>query len=282
MNFSNKLSTDWLSAIGYRLILGVLLVCLSLQAHAACTFFDDFKDNNDGTVTDPRNGLIWKRCAEGFKWDGTDCKGSEKNMDWFDAMQAAKQNRDLGKADWRIPTKGELAAVVGSYDKCQDNRPEAGVFAASKKIAHVVKLKNENGSHLCFWSSSPKSELIVWTVGFNTGDLSSDGRDGTCSMRLVRASQSMGDTADIEFKTELGKIPQYKKLTGDSNAAIKRWANTNNSPTENAARQGRQVCEAQKQTCYASCPSYNDRLTAFGANNAHFQCKSRCGQISCN
>jgi hypothetical protein len=47
----------------------VVMVPLFLgSAHAAtkCVFFDKFKDNNDGTVTDPRNGLVWKRFAEGF------------------------------------------------------------------------------------------------------------------------------------------------------------------------------------------------------------------------
>ncbi|KOR27965.1 hypothetical protein TI04_12110, partial [Achromatium sp. WMS2] len=29
----------------------------------------------DGTVTDTRNGLMWKRCAEGQTWDGKTCVG---------------------------------------------------------------------------------------------------------------------------------------------------------------------------------------------------------------
>ena len=97
MNLTRNPPTNWLSAIGYRLsaigyrlILGVLVACLSWQVQAACTFFDEFKDNNDGTVTDPRNGLIWKQCAEGFKvngWNG--CKGYANPVDWHEAVKIA-------------------------------------------------------------------------------------------------------------------------------------------------------------------------------------------------
>jgi hypothetical protein len=44
------------------------------------------------------------------------------------------------------------------------------------------------------------------------------------------------------------------------------------------ARQARQMCEAQKQTCFASCPQWRD-----GANNyAAFSCEKDCQKISCN
>jgi hypothetical protein len=51
---------------------------------------------------------------------------------------------------------------------------------------------------------------------------------------------------------------------------------------DNSARQARQMCEAQKQSCKASCPAYNYDAKSFEANRTHFQCESRCSQISCN
>ena len=144
MNSSRKASTNWLSAIGYRLsaigyrlILGVLVSVLSFYAVAqsvgnvnkfsstpgnpSCRFFDGFADNGNGTVTDPRNGLVWKRCAEGFVWSGSKCFGTEITSNWFDAMVVAKKSRFLGKNDWRLPTHSEIDSVVGRGGDWVDN-----------------------------------------------------------------------------------------------------------------------------------------------------------------
>ena len=57
---------------------------------------------------------------------------------------------------------------------------------------------------------------------------------------------------------------------------------SNRDAIDNSARQARQMCEAQKQSCKASCPAYNYDAKSFDANRTHFQCESRCSQISCN
>jgi hypothetical protein len=46
-------------------IFGIVLSLFALQAQSECGSFEGFVDNKDGTVTDPRFGTIWKRCAEG-------------------------------------------------------------------------------------------------------------------------------------------------------------------------------------------------------------------------
>lgn len=201
-----------LKQTGYRLILGVLLTCLSWQVQAACTFFDGFKDNKDGTVTDPRNGLIWKRCAEGFEWNENTCRGIIKSITWFEAMEAAKQSKFLGKADWRIPTKAEYLAVMGKFSDCKANDDKKGEYAASKNIAHDTNQANDPGY---FWSSSPYlgNALNVWYVRFNDGGVDTDNRNSTTYVRLVRSSQSSSGEAALEFKTEYAKISEYKQKT---------------------------------------------------------------------
>jgi hypothetical protein len=92
-----------LSAIGYRLIFCALIASMSWQAQA-CMFFDGFRDNLDGTVTDPRNNLVWQ-CVEGTKWNGGRCIGKAASLTWIDAMHAAKKNRFLQKDDWRCRLK---------------------------------------------------------------------------------------------------------------------------------------------------------------------------------
>ena len=51
------------------------------------------------------------------------------------------------------------------------------------------------------------------------------------------------------------------------------------------ARQARQMCEAQKATCFASCPAYRSvhhTENSLIVNDAHFSCNRRCGSIYCN
>ena len=179
---------------------------------AACTFFDEFKDNKDGTVTDPRNGLVWKRCAEGFTWSGSICKGSEKKMDWFEAMQTAKQSRFLGKADWRIPSRVEFASVVGDYDDCKNFfDAKVGQFAASKSITHLLKSENYQ-----FWSFSthkdPAFTHSAWVISFSKGGDYVANSQRSLNVRFVRDSHSSDSEATLEFKTEYAKIKQYKGL----------------------------------------------------------------------
>ncbi len=203
-------STARYFSVGHRLILGALIASLSWQTQAACTFFDNFKDNGDGTVTDPRNGLIWKRCAEGFTWNGNGCEGSAITPTWFDAMREAKNHRFMGKSDWRIPTKSEFEEVIGRYDDCQKNSHNNGDYAASKDIAHPV---HSTGAPGTFWASSSyvgdSNDALF--VHFGNGYVGNLNRDGKRLVRLVRASQSAGGKAAVEFNNEYKKLSVYER-----------------------------------------------------------------------
>ena len=209
----NKLAIGYrLSAIGYRLILGVLVSVFALQAQAACTFFDEFVDNKDGTVTDPRDGLIWKRCAEGSEFNGDRCSVAATKLEWFDAMKAAKNSRFLGKSDWRLPTQAEFMAVTGSAQEgCKNNGWGTGRYAASKLIAHSIDSDNWAGK---FWSSSPVDgkQTHAWNVNFAFGNESNNSgyRGDLENIRLVRVNQSKGDKTADEFNRELSKIGKHK------------------------------------------------------------------------
>jgi Protein of unknown function (DUF1566) len=192
--------------------LGVLVSVFALQAQSACTFFDGFKDNKDGTVTDPRNGLIWKRCAEGFDWNGSACYVSEKKMNWFDAMRTAKLSRFMGKSDWRIPTKSEFQSVVGRYEDCKEY--VTGKYAASSAIVNAPEKWVDVG---LIWTSSPYegSSTKVWVGDFLRGEFGGFTRSGSdLFVRLVRASQSSKSTAASEFNSEYAKMPRYAQEMG--------------------------------------------------------------------
>ena len=177
----------------------------------SCRFFDGFADNGDGTVTDPRNGLVWKRCAEGFEWNGRSCTGAVNRGNWFDSMRIAKQSRFLGKSDWRIPTKTEFESVLGKYEDCKKNDDKAGQYAASLAIAHPVYSDGYPGS---FWSSSPSAGdgEVAWFGGFYDGSMGYfSSRLTPKGVRLVRTNQSSGTKAALEFNTEYAKVITMEK-----------------------------------------------------------------------
>lgn len=74
-----------------RIVLFLLTLLISNSLFAQTCKFDSiarstpdgtFVDNGDGTVTDTRHGLIWKRCAEGQTWDGSTCTGDAVTYNW--------------------------------------------------------------------------------------------------------------------------------------------------------------------------------------------------------
>ena len=186
------------SAQVYRLALGFLSFIFALHAQAACTFFDAFQDNKDGTVTDPRNGVIWKRCAEGFDWNGSACVGSAQPVNWFDAMEIAKKGRFQNKRDWRVPTKLEATWVVGVIGVCRLNDFKKGEYAASGMIAHSLRNDSFPGT---FWSSTPWDGYTssAWYFDFYDGGISAINRNKYHYVRLVRSDRNIGAEFNQEY-----------------------------------------------------------------------------------
>lgn len=71
----------------------------------------EFTNNNDGTVTHGKTGLVWMRCAIGQRQSGDSCVGTPKDYSvWDDA--AILTTEFAGKNDWRLPTITELQSIV--------------------------------------------------------------------------------------------------------------------------------------------------------------------------
>jgi hypothetical protein len=265
------------------------------NAFAACTFFSDFKDNKNGTVTDPRSGLEWKRCAEGFALKESGCVGGSAKSNWFDAMKAAKSSRFLGKNDWRLPTKQELSAVMGEESDCEDNDEEKSQYAASSLIAHPVEGKFPGE----FWSSSPgNNDSEVWVGRFFKGRLLSSPRSTVAfKTRLVRDGLASTSSASSEFERERTKTNDYKSATQAEDrrrrqdfldAEAKKgiyspeYKAQKKRETEQAS-QVKQLCLAQKTTCTAACgsPSYWNG-NRYVENQGWSRCDQSCSSINCN
>jgi hypothetical protein len=134
-----------------------------------------FSDNGDGTVTDIKTGLVWKRCSEGQVWDGTTCAGTESNYTWQTALQAGVASAFAGKSDWRLPNIKELGSIVER--QCFDPAINAIVFP--------------NTPSSSFWSGSPCAGASndAWLVDFVGGNDFNAYKSYFSYVRLVRGGQ---------------------------------------------------------------------------------------------
>lgn len=114
-------------SIKQTLSISLLLLCLSSAISNAqdCgeLVTQNFIDNNDGTVSDPSTGLMWKKCIEKNIWDNTthSCAVeplSTPTINWKDALIRAVDvnsgtiGQNLGQTDWRVPNIKELLTIA--------------------------------------------------------------------------------------------------------------------------------------------------------------------------
>ena len=59
--------------------------------------------SSDGTFTG-MDGTVWQACLYGQTWQNGQCVGSPKAVNWYEAMEAAKNSGFAGKTDWILPS----------------------------------------------------------------------------------------------------------------------------------------------------------------------------------
>ncbi|MDO8948353.1 MAG: DUF1566 domain-containing protein [Desulfocapsaceae bacterium] len=135
-------------------------------------------DNGDGTITDSKTGLMWKKCMEGVS--GSNCdSGAAGSFTWQTALQRpAIVNTGIGFAgqtDWRLPNIKELRSIV--EEKCVD--PSINLTRFPNTPSSVV------------WSGSPYAghSDYAWVVYFNSGNSYINIRSYNNQVRLVRGGQ---------------------------------------------------------------------------------------------
>lgn len=168
----------------YRFIGIICFCCLALPLVAQTCKFDSivrstppgtFRDNGDGTVTDTRYGLIWKRCVEGQTWNGSTCTGTAASYTWGQALALADNATFVGRSDWRLPNLKELTSIV--EEACYDPAIDLAVFP--------------NTQSEWFWSASPDAYYAdyAWIVNILNGNDNDGNRTNTGRARLVCAGQ---------------------------------------------------------------------------------------------
>jgi hypothetical protein len=69
-----------------------------------------YTDNGNGTVTDNRTGLMWKKCSEPDTT--TDCSGTPNTYNWTNAISQCENLNYAGYTDWRLPNMKELFSLL--------------------------------------------------------------------------------------------------------------------------------------------------------------------------
>jgi hypothetical protein len=134
-------------------------------------------DNGNGTITDSKTGLMWKKCMEGITGNLCDT-GAAATFTWQTALQQPGVVNVSGFAthqDWRLPNIKELTSIV--EEQCYD--PSINLNRFPNTPISVV------------WSGSPHAygSNFAWIVGFGFGVSGHGYRDGSDQVRLVRGGQ---------------------------------------------------------------------------------------------
>ena len=161
-----------LAAFGPRIAAFAFLALVASASQAQ----DRFTISSNGQdVTDTTSKLVWRRCAEGLRWDGKTCAGKVKTFKYPEAKEAAAAAAKGDAKAWRIPTRDELVALV---DKTAKKKPRIDIKAFPDTPAKP------------FWAIRPGSDddLNAWLVNFANGKVSGNTGQRRFPLRLVRTS----------------------------------------------------------------------------------------------
>jgi len=135
-----------------------------------------YNDNSDGTITDKKTGLIWKKCSEGQT--ELSCAGGADTFLWPAAMaQARIANLEnyANANNWRLPNIKELTSLVEVA--CKNPSININYFP------NTTTIDNRK-----YWSSTTTfAATLAWAVNIDVGNVFYYDKDGSnLHVRLVR------------------------------------------------------------------------------------------------
>ncbi len=126
---------------------------------------------------------------DGLMWE----KETKKNMNWHQAIEYAKNLRNGGYNDWRLPTKEELKKIIrscGGIPVLNGDRNYSSILDKNKANTQYQNSIKDKGfcSNSWYWSSTSISrhKNDAWRVLFYNGYIYSYDKDDSYSLRCVR------------------------------------------------------------------------------------------------
>ena len=168
----------------------LMILALGLSLWGTCvdnmlpsSAIDRFVDNDDGSVSDNKTGLVWQKCNYGMGYGDGVCGGSTEVMTWSVALQTTSDAYGLDDYEWRVPTIKELNSI---RERSCSSPAFLGVFDYDGAVAqrywsstHANATGNEAGL----------TEAMI--INFKTGtiELQNKSDDTNITLRLVRTRQ---------------------------------------------------------------------------------------------
>jgi hypothetical protein len=149
-------------------------------------------DHGDGTVTDTKTGLMWKRCLE--RLSGVSCEdGKVEKYTWDEAVKRFKNVAYAGYSNWRLPTIDELKTLVHCSKGVEDKKSGRCNEGSERPMINQQAFPNAdpNAEASFVWSGSPSAggSEYAWFVNFYDGVSHYDYRGNGHAVRLVRGGQ---------------------------------------------------------------------------------------------
>ena len=149
-------TVDLISA--FLITLFLLLGILSSSVYAIPDESGDnrYLDNDDGTITDTKTGLMWMK-KDSYLHSG-------HWLNWHEVHDYVRQLNDEGFAqhsDWQLPTREELKTL---YEPEKINSSQVG----SEMKIHTDPIFEKNGTG-SLWSGEENGRYNAFGVVFNTG-----------------------------------------------------------------------------------------------------------------
>jgi hypothetical protein len=137
----------------------------------SASYGDDAANN---AVIDRKTGLTWRRCLEGWLWDGSTCINVVSTRETHEVVLAASQE----VTGWRLPNVKELSSLA-DFSRLYPTL-DTTAFPA--------------GTTLALWASTPETDATnrAWVADFAGGSVYTNGRSTSSQdkfyRRLVRSA----------------------------------------------------------------------------------------------
>ena len=101
-----------------------------------------------------KDGLMWKRCAEGQSISRKGCEGKADQIYFEDAMSNRKYKKFAGYSDWRLPTIEEVQGILEKRCKGPAFNLEVFPGAPNLKLWSQKKVEGQDDKIWVMYSST--------------------------------------------------------------------------------------------------------------------------------